>query len=100
MWSRLIEVMTPTWASTTFVASNRPPKPTSMVWTSTRSRLKHLKAMPVRNSNSVTWLDSRAEEPPSLRGQRSSTSPAKTASVTGVESRLMRSRKVCRWGEE
>ena len=51
MWSSPIGVMTATGASTTLVASQRPPMPTSTTATSTGASAKAANAMAVTTSN-------------------------------------------------
>ena len=50
VWSRLMDVMAQTSGATTFVASRRPPRPTSTTWNAAPMFLKCRKAIVVSNS--------------------------------------------------
>ena len=52
-WSNAMEVIAPTTGAMTLVASNRPPRPTSMTAVSTSARRKISKAMAVVTSKNV-----------------------------------------------
>src|ERR1700742_4266924 len=56
-WSRLIGVITATGASITLVASQRPPKPTSMTPTSIGASANAANAIAVRTSNLLLLVD-------------------------------------------
>ncbi len=93
-WSRPTLVTTATSASTTLVASQRPPSPTSKIATSTGRSANHSMAAAVRISNQV-----RRESPSrgSIPARVDSTS-ASSASLMGSPSALSRSLMASRCG--
>ena len=81
MWSRATFVMAATPPSQAWVASSRPPSPTSMTRDVDASSANHRKSIAVRSSNSVGGPSRRATR--SAIGRISPTSRANVAAVDG-----------------